>query len=173
MKAIANSWLWAILPCTQALMHARWVLDHTTTLLVHSDLFQFIFHLLPNRKSIPIQGEVELSRVKRLKPEYNFMPSMYKVLGSSTTQRKGKSCLQLQTSLSTPCSLTSLMTTSGEPTQVSKTFHSLCQLHESHLLHISHSICSPVTLSKNKLVTSDCCPCGTTNHINTKATQAF
>lgn len=143
-------------------------------LLVHSDLFQFIFHLLPNRKSIPIQGEVELSRVKRLKPEYNFMPSMYKVLGSSTTQRKGKSCAQLQNkSFHTLLQAYTHDTTSGEPTQVSKTFHSLCQLHESHLLHISHSICSPVTLSKNKPVTSDCCPCGTTNHINTKATQAF
>lgn len=134
-------------------MHARRVLNHSTTRPVHSDLFQFIFHLFPNRKSIPIQGEVELSRVKRLKPEYNVVPSMYKVLGSSTTEKRAvRDC---RTSVSTPCSMPTLDTTSGKPAQVSETLHSLCQLHESHFLHISHSICSPITLSKNKLVTSD------------------
>lgn len=140
-------------------MHARRVLNHSTTRPVHSDLFQFIFHLFPNRKSIPIQGEVELSRVKRLKPEYNVVPSMYKVLGSSTTEKRKELCATAEPVFPHP--FHTLLhahtrdTTSGKPAQVSETLHSLCQLHESHFLHISHSICSPITLSKNKLVTSD------------------
>ena len=84
---------------------------------------------------------------------------MYKVLDSSTTEKRNELCATAEPVFPHP--FHTLLhahthdTTSGKPAQVSETLHSLCQLHESHFLHISHSICSPITLLKNKLVTSD------------------
>lgn len=161
-----TKWLTTSEQCSHA---HRQVLNHWTTLLVQSCLFQFIFHLLPHRKSISNArwSGTLYSQESKVHPCLAWI-WFWVCLLLEGEKKKRKWCSIAESAFPHPADHCPRRTGPSTPS-----IHSLGQLHKSHFLHVSHGICSPITLWTEWTDASDHCACATIHHISAEAMRAF